>query len=71
MDITKLVNDLSQMAATSAKDLESRISPSSINDPEQMLKAQFAMQQYSTYMNYSSAIIKTVKDTLSGIISKI
>ncbi|MGL4454374.1 type III secretion system needle filament subunit SctF [Plesiomonas sp.] len=71
MNITQLIDSLSQMAASSAKDLENKMSPSNINDPEQMLKAQFAVQQYSTYIGYSSAVIRTIKDMLSGIIAKI
>ena len=40
-------------------------------DPDKLLEVQFKVQQYSTFVNYESAIIKTIKDMLSGIIQKI
>lgn len=40
-------------------------------NPESMIKAQFALQQYSTFINYESSLIKMIKDMLSGIIAKI
>nr|7Y6C_F Chain F, EscG/YscG/SsaH family type III secretion system needle protein co-chaperone [Edwardsiella piscicida]7Y6C_U Chain U, EscG/YscG/SsaH family type III secretion system needle protein co-chaperone [Edwardsiella piscicida] len=41
------------------------------NDPQAMLKAQFAMQQYSVMIGYQSSVMKTVKDMMMSIISKI
>lgn len=41
------------------------------NDPEAMLKAQYAMQQYSVMIGYESSVMKAVKDMMMGIISKI
>ncbi|EAS5574500.1 type III secretion system needle protein SsaG, partial [Salmonella enterica] len=40
-------------------------------NPESMIKVQFALQQYSTFINYESSMIKMIKDMLSGIIAKI
>nr|CBA72314.1 secretion system apparatus SsaG [Arsenophonus nasoniae] len=36
-----------------------------------MLQMQFAVQQYSNFIGYESALIKVVKDMIQGIIAKI
>ena len=41
------------------------------NNPDQMLQAQFSVQQYSNFLGYESALIKAVKDMVHGIIAKI
>lgn len=70
MDISAMVNQMSQQATRSAQEAQSKMS-SGVNDPQNMLKAQFAMQQYSSFVNMESAVIKTMKDMIQGIISKI
>jgi len=70
MDISSMIGQLSQQATRSAQEAQSTMSDG-VNDPEKMLKAQFAMQQYSSFVNMESAIIKSVKDMIQGIISKI
>ncbi|NRD74519.1 type III secretion system needle protein SsaG [Shewanella sp. VB17] len=69
MDISAMVNQMSQQATRSAQEAQSKMS-GGVNDPEKMMKAQFAMQQYSSFVNMESAVIKTMKDMIQGIISK-
>lgn len=71
MDFPGFVETLSRLAHQAGKDVESKMNSSDLSNPESMLKAQFAIQQYSTFINYGSGIIKTIKDMLGGIIAKI
>lgn len=71
MDIQQLINTLSRLAHQAGQAIEDKMSGKDLTNPEAMLQAQFAVQQYSTFINYESAMIKTIKDMLSGIISKI
>jgi type III secretion protein F len=71
VDIEAVTNQLSQLVEQAGNDVQSKITAADMNDPGQMLKAQFAIQQYSTFVSYESAIMKAVKDMLSGIIQKI
>lgn len=71
MDVGQLVNTLSSLTHQAGEAIDDKMSSSDLTDPEAMLQAQFAVQQYSTFINYESAMIKTIKDTLSGIIAKI
>jgi type III secretion protein F len=49
----------------------SKLSGSDLNNPATLLEQQFSMQQYSIFVNYQSAVMKAVKDMLSGIIQRI
>ncbi|RLV59785.1 type III secretion system needle protein SsaG [Parashewanella curva] len=71
MDLSTVVSQLSEMSAQSAKDIQGNMQSGDINDPDKMLKAQFAIQQYSNFVGYESAIIKSIKDMIQGIIAKI
>jgi type III secretion protein F len=71
MDLNAVINQLSQMSAQSAQDIQTKMANADPNNPEQMMKAQFAVQQYSNFMGYESALIKAVKDMVQGIIAKI
>ncbi|NLS55319.1 type III secretion system needle filament subunit SctF [Hafnia alvei] len=71
MDIQQIINTLSRLAHQAGQAVEDKMNGQDLTNPEAMLKAQFAVQQYSTFINYESAMIKTIKDMLSGIISKI
>ncbi|AMO79805.1 MAG: type III secretion system needle protein SsaG [Enterobacterales bacterium] len=71
MDIQQLINTLSRLAQQAGQAIEDKMNGKDLTNPEAMLQAQFAVQQYSTFINYESAMIKTIKDMLSGIISKI
>lgn len=71
MDLNAVINQLSQMSAQSAQDIQTKMANADPNNPEQMMQAQFAVQQYSNLMGYESALIKAVKDMVQGIIAKI
>ncbi|MGG4608850.1 type III secretion system needle filament subunit SctF [Providencia sp. Me31A] len=71
MSIDTVLTQLSQQTSNYSKSLENKITETEINDPEAMLQAQFAIQKYASLVNYQSALIKTVRDMISGIISKI
>ncbi len=71
MNVEQLVDTLSRLAHQAGQTVEDKMNSKDLTNPESMLKAQFAVQQYSTFINYESAMIKTIKDMLSGIIAKI
>lgn len=71
MSLESIMSQLSQQASSSAQGLENNVSDLDINDPSAMLQVQFALQKYSSLVNYQSSLIKTVRDLVSGIISKI
>ncbi|AHM76155.1 type III secretion system needle filament subunit SctF [Yersinia hibernica] len=71
MDINVLVDGLAQSINKIGQDFQSQMTSGNPSDPEHMLKMQFAMQQYSSYINFSSALMKGIKDMVSGIIAKI
>lgn len=71
MDIETVNNQLSQMVEKAGNDVQSKLTAADMNDPARMLQAQFAIQQYSTFVTYQSAVMKAIKDMLSGIIQKI
>ena len=71
MNVEQLVDSLSSLAHQAGQAIEDKMNGQDLSNPETMLKAQFAVQQYSTFINYESAMIKTIKDMLSGIITKI
>ncbi|EDX9484427.1 type III secretion system needle protein SsaG [Salmonella enterica] len=71
MDIAQLVDMLSHMARQAGQAINGKMNGNDLLNPESMIKVQFALQQYSTFINYESSMIKMIKDMLSGIIAKI
>nr|AFH88807.1 putative type III secretion system protein SsaG [Candidatus Sodalis melophagi] len=71
MDVSQLINTLSLLAHKAGNDVEDKMTADKLTDPASLLRAQFAVQQYSIFINYSSAILKTMKDMVGGIIAKI
>lgn len=71
MDLNAIINELSLKSVQSAQDIKNKMAQADPNNPDEMIKAQFAVQQYSNFMGYESALIKAVKDMVQGIISKI
>ncbi|MCT4700516.1 type III secretion system needle filament subunit SctF [Enterobacteriaceae bacterium H20N1] len=71
MNLQSTITQLSQQATTASQGLEDILGAVDINDPSAMLQVQFALQQYSSMVNYQSSLVKTVRDLVSGIISKI
>ncbi|MCW2474993.1 MULTISPECIES: type III secretion system needle filament subunit SctF [unclassified Symbiopectobacterium] len=71
MDVQQLIDTLSRLANQAGQAVKDKMNGEDLTNPDAMLKAQFAVQQYSTFINYESAMINTIKNLLSGIISKI
>ncbi|MGG2142963.1 type III secretion system needle filament subunit SctF [Symbiopectobacterium sp. RP] len=71
MDVQQLIDTLSRLANQAGQAVKDKMNGEDLTNPDAMLKAQFAVQQYSTFINYESAMISTIKNLLSGIISKI
>ncbi|MBD9646327.1 type III secretion system needle filament subunit SctF [Pantoea sp. PNT02] len=71
MDLGSVLNQLTQNSESAVSQIQHGVSEADINDPQAMLKMQFALQQYSSYVNYQSSLIKTVRDMVTGVISKI
>ncbi|HGJ5884135.1 type III secretion system needle filament subunit SctF [Arsenophonus sp.] len=71
MDFNAIINQLSQLSADATGDIKSKIANADPSNPAQMLQMQFAVQQYSNFIGYESALIKVVKDMIQGIIAKI
>jgi type III secretion protein F len=71
MDIEAVNQQLTRLVDKVGHDVESKMKLSDLNNPANMLQAQFAIQQYSVFVGYQSAVLKAVKDMLSGIIQKI
>ncbi|EPZ8357416.1 type III secretion system needle filament subunit SctF [Enterobacter hormaechei] len=71
MSIDSIISQVTSQANNNVQELENSISNADINDPSEMLKVQFAIQKYSSLVNYQSSLIKTVRDLVSGVISKI
>lgn len=71
MNLQDIMSQLAQQTTKTTQGLEDNISSVDVNDPSAMLQVQFALQQYSSMINYQSSLVKTVRDLVSGIISKI
>lgn len=71
MDTLSIINQMSKMIDQVGQDVQSKITADDLNDPAKMLQVQFAVQQYSNFVNFESAIMKSVKDMMAGIIQKI
>lgn len=75
MDLTLVINKLEQLSEESAgaikRAMEALNSENGLNDPQQTLKTQFMLNQYSNFINYQSSMVKIIRDLIGGIISKL
>lgn len=72
MNIDAIVAQLGSQVSRTANDAQTAMASRDINnDPQAMLRSQYAMQQYSVMIGYESSVMKAVKDMMMGIISKI
>lgn len=71
MNIDSIVAQMGSQVTRSASDAEAVMNSNVQNDPQAMLKSQYALQQYSVMIGYESSVMKAVKDMMMGIISKI
>ncbi|MBT2869678.1 type III secretion system needle filament subunit SctF [Chromobacterium violaceum] len=71
MNLDAIVAQMGSQVDRVSNDAETAIQSDVLNDARSMLNAQFAMQQYSVMIGYESAVMKSIKDMMMGIISKI
>ncbi|MGQ5524534.1 type III secretion system needle filament subunit SctF [Chitinimonas sp. PSY-7] len=71
MNIENIVAQMGSQVGRAASDAEIAMKGDVVNSPETMLKTQYFLQQYSVAVGYSSAVMKSLKDMMMGIISKI
>ena len=71
MDIATLVSQIAKTAEQGKTARLNAVSKKNLEDPVEMLKVQFAVQQYSSMINLSSALLDAEKKIIAGIISKI
>lgn len=70
MDIYPIINSTQSKVSQLGQDLQNLIQNTDNSDPDKMVKIQFALQQYSVYMQYESTLIKSFKDMMSEVIQK-
>lgn len=71
MNLSQINTQLSSMESSQSQNVQANMSVRDLNNPERLLDIQQWTQQYATEVGFQSAMIKMVKDLLSGIISKI
>ena len=71
MNIDSIVSQIGGQISQAASNAEAAMNSDVQNNPESMLKSQYALQQYSVMIGYESSVMKAVKDMMMGIISKI
>lgn len=75
MDLTIIIDKLEELSEGSARAINTAIqalnSDSGLNNPQQTLKTQFMLNQYSNFINYQSSMVKIIRDLIGGIISKL
>ncbi|QDQ25075.1 type III secretion system needle protein SsaG [Chitinimonas arctica] len=71
MDIESIVGNLERLTDQSGKSVQSMMTGDDLNNPAKLVKVQFALQQYSVFIGFNSAVMKMVKDMVMGIIAKI
>nr|AAL06385.1 EscF [Citrobacter rodentium] len=68
MNLTQITEDMGNIADTLAEPVPKLLSnPDLVNDPQKMLQLSFSINQFSSYINLESGMIKTVKDLISTI----
>jgi type III secretion protein F len=75
MDLTLIIDKLEKLSEEAAENIQEAMealnSESGLNDPQQTLKTQFMLNQYSNFINYQSSMVKIIRDLIGGIISKL
>lgn len=71
MEIPSVINQLSEMLDRIGQEAQSKMSSEVLNDPAKLLKMQFTLQQYTNFVNFQSAFMKSIKDMIAGITQKI
>ncbi|AWK13992.1 type III secretion system needle filament subunit SctF [Candidatus Fukatsuia symbiotica] len=71
MDIQQILDSISRQIARASQSVENKMSTSDLQNPAEMMKMQFALQQYSNFVSFGSSVTKKIFDVCSGIIAKI
>lgn len=71
MDLGSISSSLAGLSSQQSNIIDSNMTSQALNDPLRSLKLQRAMQEFNVYVSFESAMIKNVKDLLTGIIAKI
>ena len=71
MNIDNLVNSMGSQVGQMANNAQVAMQGNVANDAQAMLKAQYALQQYTLSVSWDSAVMKAMKDMVMGIIQKI
>lgn len=71
MDVEAINSELLQQVNQASADVQATMTGVDLSDPTKMLQAQFAIQQYSVFVGYQSAVLRAFKDMMQGIIQKI
>lgn len=77
MDLTEIITKLEWLSENSAQGIKKAIDAlekedgTGLNDPQQTLKTQFKLSQYSNFINYQGSMVKIIRDLISGIINKL
>ncbi|EBW7591256.1 EscF/YscF/HrpA family type III secretion system needle major subunit [Salmonella enterica subsp. salamae serovar Sofia] len=68
MNLSEITDQMGEVGKTLSNSVPDLLNSSDlVNDPDKMIELQFAVQQYSAYINVESGMLKTIKDLVSTI----
>lgn len=68
MNLSEITDQMGKVGKTLSNSVPDLLNSSDlVNDPDKMIELQFAVQQYSAYVNVESGMLKTIKDLVSTI----
>ncbi|EAZ1805349.1 type III secretion system needle filament subunit SctF [Salmonella enterica] len=68
MNLSEITEQMGKVGKTLSNSVPDLLNSSDlVNDPDKMIELQFAVQQYSAYINVESGMLKTIKDLVSTI----
>ncbi|EAW4167619.1 EscF/YscF/HrpA family type III secretion system needle major subunit [Salmonella enterica] len=68
MNLSEITDQMGKVGKTLSNSVPDLLNSSDlVNDPDKMIDLQFAVQQYSAYINVESGMLKTIKDLVSTI----
>ncbi|MBJ7262944.1 MAG: type III secretion system needle filament subunit SctF [Burkholderiaceae bacterium] len=71
MNLDSIASHMGSQVTRAANNADASMKSDLANNPEDMLKSQFDLNQYSVLIGYESSVLKTIKEMMMGIISKI
>ncbi|EKL8054343.1 type III secretion system needle filament subunit SctF [Salmonella enterica] len=71
MNLSEITDQMGKVGKTLSNSVPDLLNSSDlVNDPDKMIELQFAVQQYSAYINVESGMLKTIKDLVSTIANR-